>query len=86
MRLAERLLVGDTARAGILHRWMYDRLSLGHMLRQVGFEDIEVRDPLTSGIAGWRDFSLDTEPSGAAYLPSSLYIEGRRPDRTGEPR
>ena len=69
----------NTDRAGILHRWMYDRFSAGQLLTDTGFEDIQVKDPVTSGIAGWRDFNLDTEPNGEVHLPSSLYIEGRRP-------
>jgi SAM-dependent methyltransferase len=79
VRFVESFLIGNTDRAGILHRWMYDRFSLGCLLRETGFEDIQVQDPLTSGIAGWRDFHLDTEPNGDTYLPFSLYIEGRRP-------
>ena len=79
VRLAEKVLIGSTDRAGILHRWMYDRFSAGQALRDAGFEAIQVKDASTSGLAGWRDFNLDTEPDGEVYLPFSLYIEGRRP-------
>jgi SAM-dependent methyltransferase len=79
VRLAERFLIGSTDRAGILHRWMYDRFSAGQALREAGFEDVQVKDESTSGLPGWRDFNLDTEPDGEVYLPFSLYIEGRRP-------
>jgi SAM-dependent methyltransferase len=79
VRFMESFVVGNTDRAGILHRWMYDRFSAGQLLTDTGFEDIQVRGPVTSGIAGWREFHLDTESSGEVHLPSSLYIEGRRP-------
>jgi predicted SAM-dependent methyltransferase len=84
VQLAERLLVGRTDHAGILHRWMYDRFSAGQALREAGFEDVQVKDPLASGVPGWRDFNLDTEPNGKVYAPFSLYIEGRRPPGTDE--
>ena len=83
VRLAERFLVGSTDRAGILHRWMYDRFSAGQALREAGFEDVQVKESFTSGVPGWREFNLDTEPNGAVYLPFSLYIEGRRPPGPG---
>ena len=79
VRMVERLLIGSTDRAGILHRWMYDRFSAGHALRDAGFDDVQVMGAATSGVPGWREFDLDTEPSGEVYLPFSLYIEGRRP-------
>jgi SAM-dependent methyltransferase len=79
VRLLENVLIGDTARAGILHRWMYDRFSLEQLLREVGFEDVQLRTATTSQIAGWPSFNLDTEPDGSTYKPGSLYMEGRRP-------
>jgi YD repeat-containing protein len=84
VRLAERFLIGSTDRAGILHRWMYDRFSASQALRDAGFEDVQVKDASTSGVAGWREFNLDTEPNGEVYLPFSLYIEGRRPGGSGQ--
>ncbi len=79
VRFVESFVVGNTDRAGILHRWMYDRFSAGLLLTDTGFVDIQVRDPVSSGVSGWRSFNLDTEPSGEVHAPSSLYIEGRRP-------
>lgn len=81
VRIVESLVVGNTDEAGILHRWMYDRFSAGQLLLDAGFVDIQVKDPVASGIAGWREFNLDTELNGEVHLPSSLYIEGRRPWR-----
>lgn len=80
VRLLEYWFIGDTARAGILHRWMYDRFSLGQLLCQVGFDSVQPQTEATSQIAGWCEFNLDTEPDSSPYKPGSLYIEGRRPE------
>lgn len=79
VRWLENILIADTARAGILHRWMYDRFSLAQALQQVGFEDIRKQTETTSCIADWRAFNLDTEPDGSPHKPGSLYVEGSRP-------
>ena len=79
VRALENVLIGDTARSGVLHRWMYDRFSLGALLREVGFVDVTGFDARTSRIAGWSSFHLDTDPDGSIYKPGSLYMEGRRP-------
>lgn len=75
---AEHVLIGDTARAGVLHRWMYDRFSLGELLRASGFERVRDLTPTTSQIGDWKAFNLDTEPDGTTYKPDSLYLEGSR--------
>lgn len=79
VRLLETVFIGDTARSGALHRWMYDRFSLSKMLGEVGFNDISVCDYQNSRIEGWRTFGLDEEPDGSPYKPGSLYIEANRP-------
>ncbi len=79
VRLLEGMFVGGTARAGILHRWMYDRFSLAELLGRCGFEEVRVASPDESGIAGWAGFHLDTDPDGTIYKPGSLYVEARRP-------
>ncbi len=79
VRRLEDVFVGGTARAGILHRWMYDRFSLAELLSQCGFEEVRVASPAESGIAGWVGFHLDTDPDGSIYKPGSLYVEARRP-------
>ncbi len=79
VRWLENILIGDTARAGILHRWMYDRFSLAQALREAGFEDIQQQTETTSRISDWRAFNLDTKPDGSPYKPGSLYMEGCRP-------
>ncbi len=79
VRLLEHALIGDTARSGVLHRWMYDRFSLAALLREVGFVDVARCDATSSRVDGWSCFHLDTEPDGSIYKPGSLYVEGRRP-------
>jgi len=75
----ENILVGDTARSGELHRWMYDRFSLERLLKDTGFAAIGRFDAATSQIHGWTSFGLDLEPDGSPYKPGSLYLEGTRP-------
>ena len=79
VRFLENLLIGDTARSGVLHRWMYDRWSLGSLMTDVGFNDVVPCDAATSRINGWSGFQLDTEADGSPYKPGSLYMEGSRP-------
>ncbi len=78
VQFLEHIFMGDTARAGTLHRWMYDRFSLAELLRQADFRDIQVLNAFTSQIGGWSEFHLDTEPDDSPYKANSLYIEGRR--------
>jgi SAM-dependent methyltransferase len=79
VRFLENVFVGDTRRSGEMHRWMYDRHSLGRLLSDAGFTEIEAVDASTSRIEGWTGFHLDTEPDGSPYKPGSLYVEARRP-------
>ena len=78
VRVAESMIVGNTDRAGVLHRWMYDRFSLGELLRQAGCDQVQVHSHNSSSVKGWEGFLLDTEPDGTPYKPESLYMEGRR--------
>ena len=62
-------------RTGEIHRWMYDRISLGRLLADVGFCDIRVRGPAESSIANFADYYLDTDAKGKVRKPDSLFIE-----------
>lgn len=79
VRLLETVFIGDMARSGTMHRWMYDRFSLGRLLADAGFVNVEVFDAGTSRIEGWAALGLDTEPDGSPYKPGSAYVEARRP-------
>jgi SAM-dependent methyltransferase len=63
---------------GEVHRWMYDRYSLGHALDQAGFRSARKVEADESAIAGWSEYQLDTEPDGSVYKPDSLFMEAVR--------
>jgi SAM-dependent methyltransferase len=77
--LAERdygaLQRGRFRQSGEVHKWMYDRYSLGKCLQGAGFVQIRECTASESGITGWQDFNLDTEPDGTVYKPDSLFME-----------
>jgi predicted SAM-dependent methyltransferase len=75
VRLIERWLRGDNVRAGEIHRWMYDGHTLGSLLRECGFREIDVASPASGRISGWSDFRLDTEEDGVIYMANSIYVE-----------
>lgn len=78
VRRIERLLRGDAAKTGELHRWMYDVYSLARLLSDVGFGTLKQCESRTSWMEDWADFNLDTSVSGWVYKPKSLYLEGRK--------
>jgi predicted SAM-dependent methyltransferase len=71
--------IGIFRNSGEVHRWMYDRYSLARILTESGFASPKQMGPAESGITGWTDFHLDTEPNGEIYKPDSLYMEATRP-------
>ena len=78
VRLLEHVFIGDTARAGILHRWMYDRISLQELLESSGFAQVRIQAHSSSQVAGWNEFLLDVEVDGNSYKADSLYVEATR--------
>jgi predicted SAM-dependent methyltransferase len=62
-------------RTGEIHRWMYDRISLGGLLQEAGFKRIRVCRPEESDIPGFPAFLLDTDETGAVRKPDSLFME-----------
>jgi predicted SAM-dependent methyltransferase len=60
--------------SGEIHQWMYDVYSLGNLLRDTGFKDIEKKDFNESSIPNWRSFSLD-EVDNVIRKPDSLFVE-----------
>lgn len=75
VRIIEKLLRGDAASTGELHRWMYDEYSLGKLLSNAGFRDVKKEGPFTSRIGNWNQFALDRNNDGTEYKPGSLYME-----------
>lgn len=71
--------VGAFRLGGEVHQWMYDRLSLGRLLAEAGFEGIEVKSAVESGIAGFAGYELDADEVGRVRKPDSLFMEARKP-------
>jgi SAM-dependent methyltransferase len=77
-RRVENLLLGDARKRGETHQWMYDRISLGHLLTSLGYRDPQVHRYDTSQIPDWNSYGLDLDASGNQYMPASLYMEARK--------
>jgi SAM-dependent methyltransferase len=77
-RWLEGLLLGDARRRGETHQWMYDRVTLPHLLSELEFQEVSVQRFDTSWIPSWRDYGLDLNGDGGEYRPGSLYVEARR--------
>ena len=75
----EALAIGKFRLSGEVHQWLYDRASLGRLLRASGFCDPVVRGASESAVAGWSGYCLDTTASGTVVKPDSMYMEARRP-------
>lgn len=71
--------IGNFRLAGEVHQWMYDRYSLGKLLREAGFEDIRVCRADESQIPDFNSYHLDIEPDGTMRKPDSLFMEARKP-------
>ena len=79
------IIAGDRAREafqeglfrarGEVHRWMYDRYSLGRLMMESGLRDVGVCRPTESRIAGFADYELDVR-NGGERKPDSIYMEG----------
>lgn len=64
--------------SGEVHRWMYDRYSLGVLLCESEFRDVAVCAPNKSRISGFDAYGLDVI-DGVVRKPDSLFMEGVRP-------
>lgn len=63
---------------GEIHQWMYDRYSIGKLLRDEGFLDIKICAANESDIKSFGEYSLDMK-NGVVRKPDSLYVEARKP-------
>jgi predicted SAM-dependent methyltransferase len=73
--------VGRFRRAGEVHHWMYDRVSLRALLSEVGFTQFRCVGPMDSAVPGWNSYHLDATPDGTVCKPDSLFVEAtREPD------
>ncbi|WP_343523793.1 methyltransferase domain-containing protein [Pedobacter sp.] len=66
--------IGQFRLQGEIHQWMYDRYSLSHLLKEIGFKDCKIQTAFTSYIPEWNTFNLDGKDN-TMRKPDSLYIE-----------
>jgi predicted SAM-dependent methyltransferase len=66
--------IGKLRQSGEIHQWMYDIYSLGNLLRDAGFKNVEQKRFDESSIPEWRAFGLD-EINHAVRKPDSLFAE-----------
>lgn len=71
----KQMEIGKFRLSGEIHQWMYDIYSLGNLLKDVGFKNIEKMDFNKSKIADWHSFTLD-EVNNKIRKPDSLFVEG----------
>ncbi len=74
-----RQVLVDNTPLGEKHKWMYDRYSLGEMLKEVGFTKIQFLNPEKSFIPNFNEDYLDINKDGTTYKPGSLYCEAIKP-------
>ena len=77
-RLVERIMLGDARRRGETHQWMYDRISLPHILTTIGYRNVALETWTSSRIPGWNEIGLDNNGHGSEYKPHSLYVEAQK--------
>jgi predicted SAM-dependent methyltransferase len=71
----KNLKVGRARNAGEVHKWMYDRITLGEILRETGFLNIAVRSSAESSWMPWAEQNLDEDENGTPVHGNSIYIE-----------
>jgi hypothetical protein len=66
--------------SGEVHRWMYDRVSLGLLTARIGFSGFRVVTHEESGIPDWDKYRLDESAKGPyPRKPDSLFVEVTKP-------
>jgi predicted SAM-dependent methyltransferase len=68
--------------AGENHLWMWDEVTLGDKLRQLGFEGVRRCELGDSGIPRWSEFELEMR-DGVPIKPHSLVMEARKASEPG---
>ncbi len=77
VRKIERFIRGDAVKAGEIHQWMYDGVTLKQLLLKSGFVEVSLESYNTGRIKGWQSFNLDSDGDGP-YMRDSVYAEGIR--------
>jgi predicted SAM-dependent methyltransferase len=65
--------------SGEIHKWMYDRRSLGRLMADSGFSQISVRRADESVIPDFGKYHFDRMPDGSTRKPDSLFMEAVKP-------
>jgi len=71
------LSIGQFRLGGEIHQWMYDRYSLGELLKKHGFKNPTVVTATESKIPDWNSFNLDMM-DGKVRKPDSLFMEAQK--------
>ena len=75
--LGEKYRIGQFRLGGEIHYWMYDQYSLGKLLKDTGFSNIQVQNPHKSNIPNWGDYELDVKGE-MVHDPTSLFMEASK--------
>ncbi|MCC6690863.1 MAG: hypothetical protein IT235_04960, partial [Bacteroidia bacterium] len=74
---SEEYKIGKFRLGGEVHQWMYDRYSLGKLLKDAGFSDVQTQSAFESAIHNWNNFELDGK-AGMVRKPDSLFMEAKK--------
>ncbi|MBE9111567.1 glycosyltransferase [Nodosilinea sp. LEGE 07298] len=74
------LAIGRFRLGGEVHQWMYDGYSLGRLLRESGFKDIQSCTAAESSIADFPKYHLDVLDNGQVRKSDSLFVEAKKPN------
>lgn len=69
---------GRFRQSGEIHRWMYDRVSLGQLMQRIGMENPVACSASESRIDAFDSYQLDRDGE-VARKPDSLYMESVKP-------
>src|SRR6185436_21155167 len=79
IKMVRAFAIGRFRLKGEIHQWMYDRYSLGQLMKAAGLVEPIQQSATTSLISEWGRFRLDVLADGTAYKPDSLFMEARKP-------
>jgi hypothetical protein len=74
----QQLAVGKFRAGGEIHQWMYDRFSLGRLLRESGYGQVRKVSAFESSIPDFSHYKLDAE-NDTIHKPDSLFMEAIKP-------
>jgi predicted SAM-dependent methyltransferase len=72
------LRLGKFRSRGEIHQWMYDRYSLGKLLSDTHFINIETTDAFSSSIPDWENYQWLDVDEGKTRKPDSIFMEAEK--------